>query len=107
VSRAALDCPPEPAKPVHGPVRRRHSPPAAAPNRSTPVRIRLWLPLTPLWILLAPFALLLSPLLLLHPQMRGVNPYRAAFAIGHTLLAMSGTVAHVEAPGALVKIRIF
>jgi hypothetical protein len=72
-----------------------------------PTRIRLWLPLTPLWILLAPFAVLLSPLLAVTPAARGVSPLRAAFAIGAVLLAMSGTVVEVDAPGATIRIRIF
>jgi len=68
--------------------------------------VRLWLPLTPLWLLLAPFALLLAPLLALAPPARGLPPYRAAFAVGGTLLALSGTVVDVDAPHALVRIRI-
>jgi hypothetical protein len=70
-------------------------------------RIRLWLPLTPLWILLAPFALLLSPALAAAPAARGVNPLRAAFAIGALLMSLAGTVVEVDAPGASIKIRIF
>jgi hypothetical protein len=74
---------------------------------SRPVSIGLWLPLTPLWILLAPFAFLLAPLLSLSPQMRGMNPYRAAVSVGAVLLALSGTRVHVDAPGAHIRIRIF
>jgi hypothetical protein len=85
--------------------RRRRAIVARDPARR-PVRIRLWLPLTPLWMLLAPFALLLAPLLALAPETRGIPPYRAAFAIGATLIAMSGTVVDVDAPGAVIKIRI-
>ena len=69
--------------------------------------VRLWLPLTAAWILLAPFALLLAPLLALAPRTRGLPPYRAAFAIGRALLAMSGTVIDVDSRHALVRVRIF
>ena len=81
--------------------------------------IRLWLPLTPLWVLLAPFALLLAPLLTLAPPMlpnnpqarairaaAAVHPYRAAFAIGSVLFALSGLVVHVDTPDAHIHIRI-
>ena len=72
-----------------------------------PTSISLWLPLTPLWILLAPFALVLAPLLALSPEMRGVNPYRAAVSLGAVLLSMSGTRVSVDAPGAHIRLRIF
>lgn len=51
--------------------------------------------------------MLLAPFLALTRQMRGVSPYRAAFAIGAVLLALSGTVVSVDAPGATIRIRIF
>ncbi len=76
-------------------------------NAQRPVRIGLWLPLTPLWILLAPFALLLAPLLALAPPMRGVPPYRAVLAVGAVLLSLSGTVVEVRAPGADIRLRFF
>ncbi len=81
-----------------------------------PTCIRLWLPLTPLWLLLAPFALLLAPLLTLLPAKRRarlvraafrVRPYRTAFALGAVLLALSGTEVSVDAPGALIRIKIY
>ena len=82
--------------------------PAPAAQRPAAKRttIRLWLPLTPLWIVLAPFALLLAPALAFVPQTRGLPPFRAAFAIGATLLALSGTVVDVTSPAALIRIRI-
>jgi hypothetical protein len=82
----------------------------AAPNPAKPARrtiVRLWLPLTPLWVILSPFAILAAPLLLLAPQTRGVRPFRAVFAIGAALFALSGTVVDVETPDALVRIRIY
>jgi len=69
-------------------------------------RIGLWLPLTPLFWLLAPFALLLAPLLTLAPPLRGMNPYAAVVAIGHVLTSMGGTVIHVAARDARIRIRI-
>lgn len=84
---------------------------AASPSRhgagARRTSIRLWLPLTPLWIIFAPFALLLAPILAFLPATRGVNPFRAAFALGAALLALSGTVIDVDAPDARVRIRIF
>lgn len=69
--------------------------------------VRLWLPLTPLWIILSPFAILFAPLLLLAPQARGLRPFRAVFAIGAALFALSGTVVDVDTPDALVRVRIY
>jgi hypothetical protein len=93
---------------------------AAGRNLARPTRIRLWLPLTPLWILLAPLALLLAPLLMFLPPLLpenrqarklraalAVKPYRTAFALGAVLLALSGTEVSVDAPGALIRIKIY
>ncbi|HUO12171.1 MAG TPA: hypothetical protein VMU37_05385 [Caulobacteraceae bacterium] len=74
---------------------------------SRPVRVTLWLPLTPLWVLLAPFALLLAPLLALVRETRGVNPYRAAFTLGAVLFALSGTNVSVNTRDARIRVRIF
>ena len=86
--------------------------PALPPARPATARrgrtvVRLWLPLTPLFVVLAPFALVASPLIALSREGRGMNPYRAAWAIGGVLLALSGTVVDVEAPDAVVRIRIY
>ena len=96
-------------------VRAAHSPgaPTPTPSQDWPARpahrtvVRLWLPLTPLWLILSPFAILAAPLLWLAPQLRGVRPFRAAFAIGAALLALSGTVVDVDTPDAHVRIRIY
>lgn len=97
-------------------VRAAHTPdptPAKPPGQSWPARradrtiVRLWLPLTPLWVILSPFAILAAPLLMLAPRLRGVRPFRAAFAIGAVLFALSGTVVDVDTPDALVRIRIY
>ena len=83
------------------------TPAKPAPVRSHRTVVRLWLPLTPLWIILSPFAILAAPLLLLAPEARGIRPFRAVFAIGATLFALSGTVVDVDTPDALVRIRIY
>ena len=87
--------------------------PGSTPPRPAPAKpahrtvVRLWLPLTPLWIILSPFAIFAAPLLLIPPQTRGIRPFRAVFAIGATLFALSGTVVDVDTPDALVRIRIY
>ncbi len=95
--------PPQPAGPWGGGVV------AEAPRGEAQhtTRIALWLPLTPLWLVLAPFALLLAPALSLAPPLRGVSPYRAVLALGAVLLALSGTVVEVDAPGAVIRLRFF
>lgn len=117
---------PQPPRPIAWRGRRRRwlhdrrRPTRHRGDPSHPTRIGLWLPLTPLWLILSPFALLLAPLLTLLPPLlpdysRGravrsaitVHPYRAAFALGAVLLALSGTVVEVDAPGATIRIRIF
>jgi len=85
-------------------------PPAPYPSTPRAERgravIRLWLPLTPLWLILAPFALLVSPALTLAPATRRMSPFRAAWAVGRLLLALSGTQIEVDSPAALVRIHI-
>ena len=102
--RATMAQPPANAAPARpAPAEAWHTP--QRPGRRTVVR--LWLPLTPLWLILSPFAILFAPLLLLAPQTRGIRPFRAVFAVGALLLALSGTVIDVETPDALVRIRIY
>ena len=81
--------------------------PPAPPVVERPVRVRLWLPLTPLFVLLAPFALLLALLGYLVPPRLRPDPIFTALAIGRVLLALSGTDVDVRAPSAIVRIRIF
>jgi hypothetical protein len=80
-------------------------PAAAAPHK--PVRLRLWLPLTPLFLLLAPFALLVAPFVWLTLPRRTANPYGFALAVGGVLLSLGGTIVDIDAPGARLFIRIF
>lgn len=71
------------------------------------VTVRLWLPVTALFWLLAPFPLILAPLAYLAPApFRPANPYAAVLAVGRLLISLGGTVVDVDAPGALVRIRI-
>ena len=80
----------------------------AAQRRGT-VRLRLWLPLTPLFWLLSPFALLLAPFVWvwLRRSRRPSRPFAAALALGRLLVSLSGTVIDIDAPGARLFIRIF
>jgi hypothetical protein len=71
------------------------------------VRLRLWLPLTPLFWLLSPFALLLAPFVWIAFPQRPRNPFSAAFALGGVLISLGGTVIDIRAPGARLFIRIF
>jgi hypothetical protein len=81
----------------------RSEPQARPPQRFI---LRLWLPMTPIFLLLAPFAILLIPLLYLAPPLRRMNCAAAVFVLGDALLALSGTVVDVDAPDALVRIKI-
>ncbi len=83
-------------------------PPALAerPDRSRVV-VRLWLPLTLLFLLLAPFAILLSPLIWLAPRPYRDRPFATVIGLGVLLLSLGGTTVEVDAPDALVRIRIF
>jgi hypothetical protein len=82
-----------------------YHPAPAAPRRRTVVR--LWLPATLIFLLLAPFALLLSPLLYLAPPPYGLRPFATVLGFGQVLLSLGGTVVEVDAPDALVRIRLF
>jgi hypothetical protein len=81
---------------------------AAAARSQKPVRLWLWLPLTPLFWLLSPLAVLFAPIVWLGlPPPRPRNPYTAAFALGAVLVSLGGTVVDIRAPGARLFIRIF
>lgn len=68
--------------------------------------IRLWLPLTALFLVLSPFAFLLLIVAVFLPWPRGVSPLDAVLAVGRVLLSLGGTEVDVQAPGALVRIKI-
>ena len=80
--------------------------PTPVEPRHRPV-IRLWLPSTLIFLLLAPFALLLAPLLYLAPPPYGVRPFATIVGLGSVLLSLGGTEVDVDAPDALVRIRLF
>jgi hypothetical protein len=84
--------------PVHGDHARTHR----------PVRLRLWLPLTPLFWALAPLALLFAPFvwIAVPKDRRPSNPYAAAIALGVVLVSLSGTVIDVSTRDARIFIRI-
>jgi hypothetical protein len=78
---------------------------SAAPPK--PVRLWLWLPLTPLFWLLAPLALLVAPFVWLATPRRTGNPYAFALALGGVLVSLGGTIVDIDAREARVFIRIF
>ena len=72
------------------------------------VVVRLWLPMTFIFLILAPFAFLLAPLVYAFtPQRYRTRPLATVLGLGRVLLALGGTVVHVDTPEALVSIRIF
>jgi hypothetical protein len=79
---------------------------AQAPPRRRVV-VRLWLPMTLIFLILAPFAILLAPLLYWVPQPYGQRPFATVFGVGALLLSLGGTVVEVDAPEALIRIRVF
>lgn len=88
----------------------RAPPIKAGPSEVRPARrravVRLWVPATLIFLLLAPFALLLAPLIYLAPRPYRVRPFAAVFGLGHLLLSLGGAVIDIDAPDALVRIRI-
>ena len=85
------------------------APATSAVTPHKPVRLWLWLPLTPLFWLLSPLALLIAPFLWawLHRDQRPRRPYASAIAFGRLLVSLSGLVVHIHAPAARLSIRIF
>ena len=109
-SRAYPAAPPPASRPAPSRVvplepARRTAPPSRRPRSRTVVR--LWFPATLLFLLLAPFALLLAPLIYFAPRPYNLRPLATVLGVGHLLLSLGGTVVEVDAPDALVHIRIF
>lgn len=77
----------------------------AARARADPMRVRLWLPLTPLFMLLSPFALLLALIAFLPARLFGVNTFAVAWAVGGLLLSLGGTLVEVDA-AATIRLKI-
>lgn len=86
--------------------RRQVRNPQAGPRSGDRPVIRLWLPLTALFLILSPFALLLLIVAVFVPWPRGVSPLDAVLAVGRVLLSLGGTEVDVQAPDALVRIKI-
>ena len=78
----------------------------AARGRADPMRVRLWLPLTPLFMLLSPFALLLALIAFLPARLFGVNAFAVAWAVGGLLLSLGGTLVEADDAAATVRVKI-
>ena len=76
-------------------------------KRDAPSRLRLWIPLFLVWLLLLPLLLVLLPLAMLALLVIRVNPFRALAVFWQTLSGLTGTLIEVNAPDALVYVRIF
>jgi hypothetical protein len=59
-------------------------------------RFRLYLPLFLIWILLMPLVLLIGPIVAIVCLVRGINPFRAAWAMLRVLASVSGTRVEVQ-----------
>lgn len=70
-------------------------------------RFGLWIPLFLIWLLVLPLVLVLLPLAALALLALRVNPFRAFAAFWQTLAGLTGTHIEVNAPDALVYVRIF
>ena len=76
-------------------------------RRHAPRGFRLWLPLLLIWLLLLPLILVLLPLAIVALLLLRVNPFRTLAVFWQTLSGLTGTLIEVNAPDALVCIRIF
>ncbi len=76
-------------------------------KRPLPGWLGLWVPLFLIWLLLLPLVLVLLPLAMLACLIVRVNPFRALAALWCILSGLSGTHIEVNAPDALVLVRIF
>ena len=70
-------------------------------------RLGLWVPLFLVWLLLLPFVLVLLPLAVLALIVIRVNPFRALATFWQILSGLTGTNIEVDAPDAMVLVRIF
>jgi hypothetical protein len=75
--------------------------------QNPPLRLRLWIPLFLIWLLLLPLVLVLLPLAILALLLLRLNPFRALAALWQVLTGLTGTHIEVNAPDALVYVRIF
>jgi hypothetical protein len=85
----------------------KHSSNGNPRRQDAPSRLRLWIPLFVVWLLLLPLVLVLLPLAALALLVIRVNPFRAVAVFWQTLAGLTGTLIEVNAPDALVYVRIF
>jgi hypothetical protein len=76
-------------------------------RQHAPRGLRLWIPLFLIWLLLLPLVLVLLPLAIAALLMLRVNPFHAFAVFWQTLSGLTGTLIEVNAPDALVYVRIF
>ena len=74
------------------------------PDRGRP--IRLWLPLFLVWLLLAVLGVLLSPLIIIACLIARMNPFTTVWRLCRVFAALAGTVIEVQAPDAMVLVRV-
>jgi hypothetical protein len=68
--------------------------------------IRLWLPLFLVWLLLAVLAVLLSPLIIVACLIARMNPFTTVWRLCSVFAALAGTHIEVQAPDAMVLVRV-
>ena len=69
-------------------------------------RIRLWLPLFLVWLLLVILGLLLSPLILIACLIARLNPFQTVWRLVGVFVAMAGVHIEVQAPDAVILVRV-
>jgi len=68
--------------------------------------IRLWLPLFLVWLLLVVLGVLLSPLIIIACLWVRMNPFTTVWRLCRVFAALAGTVIEVQAPDAMVLVRV-
>ncbi|HLK26372.1 MAG TPA: hypothetical protein VKT30_17075 [Caulobacteraceae bacterium] len=75
-----------------------------APVNASP--IRLWLPIFLVWLLLVVLGLILSPLIILACLIVGLNPFATVWRLMRVFAALAGTHIEVQAPDAVILVRV-
>jgi hypothetical protein len=68
--------------------------------------IRLWLPLFLVWLLLVVLGVILSPLIIIGCLIVRMNPFTTVWGLIRVFWAMAGTHIEVQAPDAVVLVRV-
>ena len=68
--------------------------------------IRLWLPLFLVWLLLAVLGVMLSPLIVVACVIARMNPFTTVWRLCRVFAALAGTDIEVQAPDAVVLVRV-